>query len=74
VSITGIQLKEFLKTLKVEDPDRVLKQADIKVNGAIPKNTKLGTLESIIKSRGLVAESIRSQKNILRQFNIKRYK
>ena len=74
VSITGIQLKEFLKTLKVEDPDRVLKQADIKVNGAIPKNTKLGTLESIIKSRGLVAESIRSQKNILRRLNIERYK
>ena len=73
VSITGIQLKEFLKTLKVEDPDRVLKQADIKVNGAIPKNTKLGTLESIIKSRGLVAESIRSQKNILRVFKDLRF-
>ncbi len=73
VSITGIQLKEFLKTLKVEDPDRVLKQADIKVNGAIPKNTKLGTLESIIKSRGLVAESTRSQKNILRVFKDLRF-
>lgn len=73
VSVTGIQLKEFLKTLKVEDPDRVLKQADIKVNGAVPKNTKLGTLESIIKSRGLVAESIRSQKNILRVFKDLRF-
>ena len=74
VSATGIQLKEFLKTLKVEDPDRVLKQADIKVDGTIPENKKLYTLETIIKSRGLVAESIRSQKNILRQFNIKRYR
>ena len=74
VSVTGIQLKEFLKTLKVEDPDRVLKQADIKVNGAIPKNTKIGDLASIIKSRGLVAESIQSQKNILRCLNIERYK
>ena len=74
VSATGIQLKEFLKTLKVEDPDRVLKQADIKVDGTIPENKKLHTLETIIKSRGLVAESIRSQKNILRLLNAKRYR
>lgn len=76
VSLTGAQLKEFLKTLKLQDPKRVLKQAGIDADngGTMVANRKLDTLEAIIKSRGLVAESIRSQKNILRHFNIKRYK
>ena len=69
VGITYKQLKDFLTSIKVQDPDRVLKSAGIQDKGAqtIP-NTSLSGVEATLKSRGVVAEG--SQINLIKQLNL----
>lgn len=69
IGITYKQLKDFLTSIKVQDPDRVLKSAGIQDKGAqtIP-NTSLSGVEATLKSRGVVAES--SQINLIKQLNL----
>ena len=69
VGITYKKLKDFLTSIKVQDPDRVLKSAGIQDKGAqtIP-NTSLSGVEATLKSRGIVTES--SQINLIKQLNL----
>lgn len=71
VGIPYAKLKEFLKTLNVEDPDRVLRSAGIenKGNRSIP-NKDLGNVETTLKSRGIVSESNNTKLSQLELINL----
>ena len=63
---TGEHLDQFLKSLNVDDRQRILKQAGIKhTSGGATNPKKLTDLEGILKARGIVAESKKSQKKLL---------
>jgi hypothetical protein len=69
VGITYKQAKEFLQSLNVQDPDRVLKNADIKdVGAAIIPNSKLNTVKFTLQSRDIVSE--KSQINLIKQLKL----
>lgn len=69
VGLTYQQLKQFLQSIDIQDPDRVLKNAGAKDSGAgIVSNSILSTIESTLKSRGIVAE--KTQINLLKQLNL----
>lgn len=69
VGVTYQQLKDFLKSINIQDPDRVLKSAGIQDRGArtVP-NTLLSGVEATLKSRGIVSEN--SQISLLKQLNL----
>jgi len=75
VGVNGHQMKKFLVSLGLKDPDRVIAdRAGLDNYGKVLSSKQIDTIESLMKSRGLVSESKQSQKNILRHFNIKRYR
>ena len=69
VGITGHQMKEFLVSLGVKDPDRVIADRAgldrLKYN-TIVSNKQIATIETVLKSRGIVTESKKSQKSLLK--------
>jgi len=67
---TGEHLDQFLKSLNVDNRERILKQAGIKhTSGGATNPKKLTDLEGILKARGIVAESKKSQKNLLKHLH-----
>lgn len=69
VGINGHQLKEFLQSLGVEDPDRIIADQaglDRIKYGTIVSNKQIATIETVLKSRGIVTESKKSQKSLLK--------
>jgi hypothetical protein len=69
VGLTYQQLKQFLQSINVQDPDRVLKNAGAKDSGAgVVSNITLGNIESTLKGRGIVAE--KAQINLIKQLNL----
>lgn len=61
VGIDYNNLKEFLKSLNVQDADRVLKTAGIKERGTRSvSNKELANIEATLKSRDVVSESYNS--------------
>lgn len=65
VGLTYQQLKQFLQSINVQDPDRVLKNAGAKDSGAAVSNIILSNIESTLKGRGIVAE--KAQINLIKQ-------
>ena len=69
VGINGHQMKEFLQSLGVKDPDRVIADRAglnrVKY-GTIVSNKQIATIETVLKSRGIVTESKKSQKSLLK--------
>jgi len=70
VGISGAQLKEFLISLNVPDPDRVIKGAGVDNYGKSVSNKILDTIKATLQSRDLVSENILSQKSILRRLQL----
>jgi len=69
VGITGHQMKEFLVSLGVKDPDRVIADRaglDRLKYDTIVSNKQVATIETVLKSRGIVTESKKSQKSLLK--------
>jgi len=69
VGITGHQMKEFLVSLGVKDPDRVIADRaglDKLKYDTIVSNKQIATIETVLKSRGIVTESKKSQKSLLK--------
>jgi len=69
VGISGHQMKKFLVSLGVKDPDRVIADRaglDRTKYGTIISNKQVATIETVLKSRGIVTESKKSQKSLLK--------
>ena len=69
VGINGHQMKKFLVSLGVKDPDRVIADRaglDRTKYGTIISNKQVATIETVLKSRGIVTESKKSQKSLLK--------
>ena len=67
VGITREQMKEFLKTLNVQDPDRIMDQAGVTHTNAIVSNILQGRIKNTLQSRGIISENSSSQIELISQ-------